>query len=297
MSNRPQTFRPAHRGSPRSHIRGIALAFTLIELLVVVAIIAVMIGILLPALSGARNEGMRIKCLANMRGLGQAFAAYSVDDAQGFTSPIHPRAEISWFYDGEYEYGGKTGLAVYGHQDFKEENRVLNRYVFGEPNNFPPSLYECPTDQPIQPAPVDFDAYFFKPNLIGKRVHVVTGTSYRLNNHIDFTLSTPYYKYFYGPYMRPKSRVPSTAETVILEETVAEVAKWNAPDYVTMGWHGKRNRFNVTFVDGHSDTIYLAGQSDLSGGYPDYWVLRGIGWRMDCYPEPPVLDKPRRETP
>jgi len=84
--------------------------------------------------------------------------------------------------------------------------------------------------------------------------------------------------------------VPDPSQTVILEETVAEAAKWNAPTFPVMGWHRKANVFNVSFVDGHSSPIHLGGQTNLSGSYPGYWVLRGDGWRMDCYPDPPIRD-------
>ncbi len=50
--------------------------FTLIELLVVLSVIAMLVGILLPALGSARENARNIKCRANLRSIGQGVALY-----------------------------------------------------------------------------------------------------------------------------------------------------------------------------------------------------------------------------
>lgn len=57
-------------------------AFTLIELLVVVAIIALIIGILIPTLGAARRQAMSAACLSNMRQLGLGLEMYAGDHDQ-----------------------------------------------------------------------------------------------------------------------------------------------------------------------------------------------------------------------
>lgn len=123
-------------------------AFTLIELLVVVAIIALLISILLPSLSRARELSKRTVCLSNLRGIGQAMYIYAQDGEQFPAYATISAANFIKLFDPTLHQPPQTAApSTNGDQ---QASPTIDLWLLLRANNTTPKQYICPStnDQP-----------------------------------------------------------------------------------------------------------------------------------------------------
>lgn len=112
--------------------------FTLVELLVVIAIIGVLISLLLPSLTGARDTARKITCMARLRTMGTHVESYRNDYRMWYTvnstyGTTPSNINSAQYYDGSFETLVRpytsTNLTWLGYTNPKSIQPAVNPYI------------------------------------------------------------------------------------------------------------------------------------------------------------------------
>jgi prepilin-type N-terminal cleavage/methylation domain-containing protein/prepilin-type processing-associated H-X9-DG protein len=222
-------------------------AFTLIELLVVIAIIAILAGMLLPALAKAKEKGRQVRCLSNQRQVGLALALY-----EGDFGKTPPRAsQVFDFMDPKA--AGWRNNCLYALGLYLQGNLARSSQV-----------YLCPTSK--------------EDEIVQLRPTKVSGASY-LPNSVVMELSS-------AQIARPSELVfmqecnSSVCYTALRPAVAADFGLGSTTEYTF--WHDSqttgKERYstlhntgaNLSFVDGHAEyrkaAMLRAAQFGLADG-------------------------------
>jgi len=249
-------------------------AFTLIELLVVVAIIALLISILLPSLSRARELSKRLVCAANLKGIGTSFKIYANDNEESW--PIAPFNDQAQFINyviyndkaspNQYTsvaFSNATGatpgrLAISNETQTTTLSTTRSLWMLVRSGEVTPKQFICPSSGDQVEAEANIDLYydFADYDNISYGYQVPYGPfDTRASESSDPRLAVAADK---GPYSGSSSTANPTgiASAANFNQSVPDLGlspqEWRTWNSGNHGGSGTGEGQNVLFADGHA---------------------------------------------
>ena len=262
---------------PTRYAAGRRAGFTLVELLVVIGIIALLISILLPSLSKAREQALSVKCKNNMRQVYMGCFMFAQDNksrlprgakiedvASGNPNAWKLERSLAWLMAGQ---GAGDRATSVGQADFDRGGIWTYMGVTGASR---PQVLMCPGDADGSD-PIRYSGAIMTPK--GQR-----NFSYAFNGEINSLVTKPDSQGILWGYLITKVIKP-TERIMVIEELAPNdsfsTGTWGTnPDDRPSGRHGNRRRQtvgtledrhgsgNYVFFDGHVEQV---GVEDILG--------------------------------
>ncbi len=228
--------------------------FTLIELLVVVAIIALLVSVLLPALAAAREQARSAYCLSNLKQQGTAMLYYAGDYGDYLATYGIRKTGMTGIYEGSWGYLARLDPYVKRARPTGVDKDAVN-------------IWRCPSDTEYYATSgtsSTINATSYKLNA-GKTVYCVRSLAFRGGLWLPYKI-TDY------P-CKAKGNIYTIAEYYDLRDASREGLHCDH-EYVNGSNFRHRGGYNTVFIDGHAKWYLEVPRTD-----PNWHVNKRMGTR------------------